>query len=81
MTVILRLQLAFQLIELPLAAGNYNKIKTLSCVYSGKLNSKPSPPDAPVISTVFLILATSQFDDVRLHIGVVVGKRLYAVCV
>ena len=68
MTVILRLQLAFQLIELPLAAGNYNKIKTLSCVYS-------------VISTVFLILATSQFDDVRLHIGVVVGKRLYAVCV
>lgn len=79
MTVILRLQLAFQLIELPLAAGNYNKIKTLSCVYSGKL--KPSPPDAPVISTVFLILATSQFDDVRLHIGVVVGKRLYAVCV
>ena len=77
MTVILRLQLAFQLIELPLAAGNYNKIKTLSCVYSGK----PSPPDAPVISTVFLILATSQVDDVRLHIGVVVGKRLYAVCV
>ena len=24
---------------------------------------------------------TSQFNDVRLHIRIVVGKRLYAVCV
>ena len=35
------------------------------------LSAFPGSPDTPVISAVFLMSNTSQFNDVRLHIGVI----------